>query len=134
LITEAALQERTSRDLAQMARKKGVQGWHSMRKPQLVKALYKLAKDKGKQNKKLATAKAKSVADPDSLSNGTPLISAQTRPKKTARASKSAVVTAESEIAKQLRSSVLNKRNLETLLSAKLTTRAKPSPNVTASC
>ena len=86
-----------------MARKKGVQGWHSMRKPQLVKALYKLAKDKDKQNKKLATAKAKSVADPDSLSDGTPLISAQTRPKKTTRANKSAAAPAESEIAKRLR-------------------------------
>ena len=102
MITEAALQERTSRDLAQMARKKGVQGWHSMRKPQLVKALYKLAKDKDKQNKKLALAKAKSVTDPDSPTDGTPLISAQTRPKKATRVNKAANVP-ESEIAKQLR-------------------------------
>ena len=85
-----------------MARKKGVQGWHSMRKPQLVKALYKLAKDKDKQNKKLALAKAKSVTDPDSPTDGTPLISAQTRPKKATRVNKAANVP-ESEIAKQLR-------------------------------
>ena len=93
MITEAALQERTSRDLAQMARKKGVQGWHSMRKPQLVKALFKLAKDKEKQNKKLASAKVKSTANPIS----TPLISAKTRSKK------SAPPSGESEIAKRLR-------------------------------
>ena len=98
MITEAALQERTSRDLAQMARKKGVQGWHSMRKPQLVKALYKLAKDKGKQNEKLASAKAKSAAK----SNSHPLISAQTRPKTTTRSAKAAAAP-ESEIAKRLR-------------------------------
>ena len=102
MITEAALQERTSRDLAQMAKKKGVQGWHSMRKPQLVKALYKLAKDKGKQKKKLASAKAKSVVKPAPPSSGAPLISAETRPKKTTRSKKAAAVP-ESEIAKQLR-------------------------------
>ena len=102
MITEAALQERTSRDLAQMARKKGVQGWHSMRKPQLVKASYKLAKDKDKQNKKLASAKAKTVAEPDSPTDGAPLISAQTRPKRATRASREPAGP-ESEIAKQLR-------------------------------
>ena len=72
-----------------------------MRKPQLVKALYKLAKDKDKQNKKLATAKAKSAVKSDSPSNGTPLISAETRPKKATRATK--VAAPESKIAKRLR-------------------------------
>ena len=98
MITEAALQERTSRDLAQMARKKGVQGWHSMRKPQLVKALFKLAKDKEKQKKKLATAKAQST----SKSLSTPLISAEMRPKRT-RVRADSQVEMESAIAKKLR-------------------------------
>jgi len=113
LITEAALQERTSRDLAQMARKKGVQGWHSMRKPQLVKALYKLAKDKDKQNKKLATAKAKSAAKPDPASNK-PLISAETRPKKATGAAKEAAAP-ESKIAKRLRAQRIEQEKLRNI-------------------
>jgi hypothetical protein len=43
LITAASLRERTSKDLAQLAKKKGVSGWHSMRKEQLVRALLRLA-------------------------------------------------------------------------------------------
>ena len=112
-----------------MARKKGVQGWHSMRKPQLVKALYKLAKDKGKQNKKLAAVKANSVPEPAPPSNGTPLngtplngtplngsplISAETRPKRTKRASKAAAVP-ESEIAKQLRQQRIQQEKLRNI-------------------
>lgn len=80
LITEASLQEKTSRDLAQMAKKKGVQGWHSMRKPQLVKALFKLAKDRDKQNKKRAAAKAETRPNSRIDRNQSPLISATTRP------------------------------------------------------
>jgi hypothetical protein len=37
----------TVKDLAEMARKKGVSGWHSMRKDQLIKALLKQAKSDG---------------------------------------------------------------------------------------
>ncbi len=103
MITEAALQEHTSRDLAQMAKKKGVQGWHSMRKPQLVKALFKLAKDKEKQNKKLAAVKSKSNAKSVSPSPiASPLISAKTRPQKSTRATKK-IAASESDIAKRLR-------------------------------
>jgi len=46
LLTADKLRTYTSKDLAQMAKKKGVQGWHSMRKDQLVRALVKLAKEK----------------------------------------------------------------------------------------
>lgn len=48
LITAASLRSQTSKDLAQMAKKKGVPGWHSMRKEQLILALLKLAKEKAK--------------------------------------------------------------------------------------
>ena len=81
MITEASLQEKTSRDLAQMARKKGVQGWHSMRKTQLVKALIKLAKDKELQKRKLAEANGDATGA--AASKTKPLISASTRPRKT---------------------------------------------------
>ncbi|MCA9212557.1 MAG: DUF4912 domain-containing protein [Planctomycetales bacterium] len=41
LITAATLQEYTSKDLGQMAKKRGIAGWHSMRKAELIKALVK---------------------------------------------------------------------------------------------
>jgi len=59
--------------------------------------LFKLAKDKEKQNKKLAAAKAKSTADPSP-----PLISCETRPKKTAKTTRTEAAP-ESDIAKRLR-------------------------------
>ena len=119
MITEAALQERTSRDLAQMARKKGVQGWHSMRKPQLVKALFKLAKDKEKQNKKLASAKVKSTANPIS----TPLISAKTRSKKSAPPS-----DGESEIAKRLRAQREQQEKLRNIAFCEINNAGQEAP------
>ena len=119
MITEAALQERTSRDLAQMARKKGVQGWHSMRKPQLVKALFKLAKDKEKQNKKLAAAKVKSTAKPIS----TPLISAKTRSKKSAPPS-----DGESEIAKRLRAQREQQEKLRNIAFCEINNAGQEAP------
>jgi hypothetical protein len=65
-----------------MAKKKGVPGWHSMRKTQLVNALIKLAKDKSEQKRKNAQ-------------NGKhpPLVSARTKP----------VANSESAIAKKIR-------------------------------
>ena len=39
MITAARLKDRTRDDLAQMAKRKGVTGWYSMRKDQLVRAL-----------------------------------------------------------------------------------------------
>lgn len=64
MITEASLQEKTSRDLAQMAKKKGVQGWHSMRKPQLVKALIKLAENRIAKTAKSKASKASKASKP----------------------------------------------------------------------
>ncbi|MEL7497939.1 MAG: DUF4912 domain-containing protein [Planctomycetota bacterium] len=55
MITAASLKTQTSKDLAQLAKKKGVQGWHSMRKEQLIKALLKVAKNKEKKNAKSTT-------------------------------------------------------------------------------
>ncbi len=44
MIEVAKLKSRTVKDLAAMARRKGVPGWHSMRKDELIKALAKCAK------------------------------------------------------------------------------------------
>ncbi len=67
MITAASLKSQKSKELAQLAKKKGVPGWHSMRKEQLVKALLKLAKDKEKKKtsatsprRKATTSKSKS--------------------------------------------------------------------------
>src|SRR5918994_288534 len=43
-MTVDALKNRTQKDLAQLAKKRGVAGWHGMKKDQLVRALLKLAK------------------------------------------------------------------------------------------
>lgn len=44
MITAANLKSRTVKDLAALAKRKGVPGWHSMRKEELVKALVKHAR------------------------------------------------------------------------------------------
>jgi len=45
VITAAKLRTRTVKDLAAMAKRKGVPGWHSMRKEQLVRALVRRARN-----------------------------------------------------------------------------------------
>jgi len=56
-MTSASLKSYTHKDLAQMAKRGGVRGWHSMRKDQLVKALLSAAKAKSSSSnsKKSAT-------------------------------------------------------------------------------
>jgi hypothetical protein len=50
-MTASSLSEQKSKDLAQLAKKKGILGWHSMRKEQLIRALLKLAKKKAETKK-----------------------------------------------------------------------------------
>ena len=50
MIDAAKLKTQTAKTLAEMARKKGVAGWHSMRKDDLVRALLRQAKANGKTN------------------------------------------------------------------------------------
>ena len=45
MITAANLRTQTVRDLAAIAKREGIVGWHSMRKEQLIKAILKLAKE-----------------------------------------------------------------------------------------
>ena len=44
MIEVAKLKSRTVKDLAAMAKRKGVPGWHAMRKDELIKALAKCQK------------------------------------------------------------------------------------------
>ncbi len=67
MITAAKLKTRTVKDLAAMAKKKKVPGWHSMRKDELIKALVKLAgAGKGKDGK----TTAKTSVRPRASENG----------------------------------------------------------------
>ena len=101
MITAATLRSHTSKDLAQMAKTKGVPGWHSMRKEQLVKALLKQARSKTrKSSQKRVSTKTlgkkllskKSVAEKLS------------RPRKTVRSNGSSKTpVAESRIARKIR-------------------------------
>src|SRR5262245_34131631 len=50
-MTSSALNDYSCKDLAQMARSKGVPGWHSMRKDQLIRALIKQSRAKLSQRK-----------------------------------------------------------------------------------
>jgi hypothetical protein len=43
-MTAATLRSLTAKDLAQMARERGVEGWHSMRKEELINALIRMAR------------------------------------------------------------------------------------------
>ncbi len=46
MLTPAALRDYTLKDLAQLAKKRGVAGWHSMRKDQLIQVLARLERSK----------------------------------------------------------------------------------------
>ena len=48
MITAASLREYTYRDLAQLAKKKGVRGWHAMRKDELVRALTRVCNNEAR--------------------------------------------------------------------------------------
>jgi len=51
VITAARLNTQTVKELAAMARREGVAGWHSMRKDQLIKALLKCAKQEAARSR-----------------------------------------------------------------------------------
>ena len=57
MITAASLQSQKSKELAQLAREKGIPGWHSMRKAQLIGAILEHSK-KSKRNKKKAPTRS----------------------------------------------------------------------------
>ncbi|MBN2475767.1 MAG: DUF4912 domain-containing protein [Pirellulales bacterium] len=56
MITAARLKTRTVKDLAAMAKKKRVPGWHAMRKDELIKALVKHAKNQAARGAKRGKA------------------------------------------------------------------------------
>lgn len=73
MLTVSKLKTRTVRDLASIAKRKGIAGWHSMRKEQLIQALAKLGR-----------ASTLNHANGNGRSNGSPVAEPRTK-----RASKS---------------------------------------------
>src|SRR5437762_9180301 len=57
LITTASLKTQSWKDLAEMAKNKGLSGWHSMRKDELVKALIRAAQRRAKLRAAAPSAK-----------------------------------------------------------------------------
>jgi hypothetical protein len=51
VITAAKLRAQTVKELAAMAKREGISGWHSMRKDQLIKALLKSAKEEASRSR-----------------------------------------------------------------------------------
>ena len=98
MITAASLNAQKSKELAQLAKKRGVTGWHSMKKGDLVKALLKVARNE--QRRSMAQKSAKS--------------SATTR-SKSAKASTTKAVVSESAIALKLRREREHQENLKNL-------------------
>ena len=70
MITAARLKTRTVKDLAAMAKRKKVSGWHPMRKDELVRALVKLAKAQASKTSKGRKSGTKKGAAAKAASNG----------------------------------------------------------------
>ena len=116
MITAASLKSQKSKDLAQLAKKKGVEGWHSMRKEQLVKALLKLAKQKER-------AKNKPTKKPPAK----PSISSRTK-NGVSRKVKAKKPESDSAIAKKIRLDREHKDNLKNLSFATSMSRRNTAP------
>jgi len=70
-MTPSTLRSYTQKDLAQLAKRRGVNGWHSMRKDQLVRALLRASKRKAEAKVvKKSSAAARRVAPSKNGSNG----------------------------------------------------------------
>ena len=66
MITQASLKSRSAKDLSQLAKEKGVTGWHSMRKDDLIKALLKIARKKTAAKRPTTKKEVKSEKRPTS--------------------------------------------------------------------
>jgi hypothetical protein len=65
-MTAHTLRSYTAKDLAQMARERGVAGWHSMRKEELIRALLQLAQRRSANNRGAHGAKSRGGDVPSS--------------------------------------------------------------------
>ena len=92
-MTTASLRSCTCKDLGQMAKKRGVLGWHSMRKEQLVRAILRTARSKpvrataksGKSPQRRAADKGTKTASPVRAKRATTAAKAKVTPKRDPR-------------------------------------------------
>jgi hypothetical protein len=131
-MTADKLNSYTLKDLSNLARKRGVNGWHAMRKDQLVRALLKLAKPSAKANGKkpaVASRLNKAVAAKRARTNGaTRPHSGASRPHAAARDNSASVRAAKLKrdvVIKRLEEAKLRKDRLKNLSSF----RSPAAPN-----
>ena len=83
-MTAETLNSYSAKDLAEMAKTRGVRGWHSMRKDQLIKALLKIVREKANKSKAHVNGRAATVparlASAARLSSAGPPISSRAVP------------------------------------------------------
>ncbi len=113
MITAASLNAQKSKELAQLAKRSGVTGWHSMNKSDLVKALLKVARNEQRQ----------SVAKKSALCAA----GKSTKPR-TSRRSAAKIAVSESAIALKLRREREQKENRKNLALAAQATGLPQAP------
>ena len=88
MITAATLKTQTWEDLAHMAKSKGLSGWHSMRKDQLVRALARAAqvKRESRKNTTVKPTKSRSAKVHTRGSNGVAKLNGKHHPKSNGKA------------------------------------------------
>jgi hypothetical protein len=122
-MTADKLNSYTLKDLTTIARKRGVNGWHAMRKDQLVRALLKLAKPAAKTNGKKPQRLSKPIAKA-TRSNGTVVRSNGAAARENSASVRAAKLKRE-EVIRRLEEAKLRKDRLKNLSSF----RSPAAPN-----
>ncbi len=100
MITATTLRARTVKDLAAMAKKKRIPGWHAMRKEELVKALVKQTKR--------ASSKRNGSKNNHNNNGETPVLTAQEKARETRRRKTLELMKAKLAAARDLASEAIN--------------------------
>ena len=111
MITAASLNAQKSKELAQLAKKRGVTGWHSMKKGDLVKALLKVARNEQRQSVAKKSVKCSTATK-----------------SKSAKTNTAKAVASESTIALKLRREREQQENLKNLAIASQITNLTTAP------
>jgi hypothetical protein len=77
-MTAETLNSYSAKDLAEMAKTRGVRGWHSMRKDQLIKALLKIVREKANKSKARVNGRAATVPNRLASTAHSPVVTGRT--------------------------------------------------------